>query len=433
MTMYDLIIKKKRGMALTKEEIHFMIQGYVSEKIPDYQMSAMMMAICFRGMNENETKELTLAMAHSGDMMDLSHIEGIKVDKHSTGGVGDKTSLVLGPMAASVGIPVAKMAGRGLGHTGGTIDKLESIRGFSTELSEETFIRNVNDIHIAIAGQTRNLAPADKKLYALRDVTGTVEQMSLIASSIMSKKLAAGADAIILDVKTGDGAFMKSLEDARALAKEMVTIGRLAGKRMKAVISDMDQPLGYAVGNALEVKEAINTLQGHGPEDLTELAVTLGSYMAVAAEKAETFEEGRELMNETLQNGNAWRKFCEFVEAQGGDVSQVKEPSRLPSAQYIVPVQSPVSGFTADIKTEEIGRISLLLGGGRETKESIIDPAVGIVLCRKKGGYIEKGDTLAYLHANDKEKLSAAEERLLAAWSWSDTPVKSESIIKEVI
>ena len=259
MTMYDLIIKKKRGMALTKEEIHFMIQGYVSEKIPDYQMSAMMMAICFRGMNENETKELTLAMAHSGDMMDLSHVEGIKVDKHSTGGVGDKTSLVLGPMAASVGIPVAKMAGRGLGHTGGTIDKLESIRGFSTELSEETFIRNVNDIHIAIAGQTRNLAPADKKLYALRDVTGTVDQMSLIASSIMSKKLAAGADAIILDVKTGDGAFMKSLEDARALAKEMVTIGRLAGKRMKAVISDMDQPLGYAVGNALEVKEANNT------------------------------------------------------------------------------------------------------------------------------------------------------------------------------
>ena len=433
MTMYDLIIKKKRGMALTKEEIHFMIQGYVSEKIPDYQMSAMMMAICFRGMNENETKELTLAMAHSGDMMDLSHVEGIKVDKHSTGGVGDKTSLVLGPMAASVGIPVAKMAGRGLGHTGGTIDKLESIRGFSTELSEETFIRNVNDIHIAIAGQTRNLAPADKKLYALRDVTGTVDQMSLIASSIMSKKLVAGADAIILDVKTGDGAFMKSLEDARALAKEMVTIGRLAGKRMKAVISDMDQPLGYAVGNALEVKEAINTLQGHGPEDLTELAVTLGSYMAVAAEKAETFEEGRELMNETLQNGNAWRKFCEFVKAQGGDVSQVKEPSRLPSAQYIVPVQSPVSGFTADIKTEEIGRISLLLGGGRETKESIIDPAVGIVLCRKKGEYIEKGDTLAYLHANAKEKLSAAEERLLAAWSWSDTPVKAKSIIKEVI
>ena len=291
MTMCDLIIKKKRGHMLTGQEIDWMIQGYTEGRIPDYQMSAMMMAVCFNGMNAEETKELTLAMARSGDVLDLSGIEGIKVDKHSTGGVGDKTSLVLAALAASIGVPVAKMSGRGLGHTGGTIDKLESFTGFSTSLTPEEFIRNVNEIHIAVAGQTANLAPADKKLYALRDVTGTVDQMSLIASSIMSKKLASGADAIVLDVKTGDGAFMKKMEDSMALAREMVSIGKLAGKDMTAVISDMDQPLGYAVGNALEVKEAILTLQGEGPEDLRELSLVLGSYMAVKAGRAQTPQE----------------------------------------------------------------------------------------------------------------------------------------------
>ena len=433
MTMYDLIIRKKRGLTLTEEEINYMIREFVSGEIPDYQMSAMMMAICFQGMNAEETKALTLAMAHSGDVMDLSPIKGIKVDKHSTGGVGDKTSLVLGPMVASLGIPVAKMSGRGLGHTGGTIDKLESISGFSTALSEEKFIKNVNDIHIAIARQTKNLAPADKKLYALRDVTGTVDQISLIASSIMSKKLASGADAIVLDVKTGNGAFMKSLNDARVLAEEMVEIGYLSGKKMKAVITDMDQPLGYAVGNALEVKEAIDTLKGHGPEDLTELVITLGSYMVIAAEKADTFEDAAQLMEMTLKNGDAWEKFCEFVEAQGGDVSQVQDKALLPCAKYIIPVKSEESGYVIAIETEEIGRICLLLGGGRETKESIIDPAVGIVLCRKKGDYIAKDEILAYIHADDDEKLSEAETRLRAAYSYSDFPVVKESIIKEVI
>ena len=303
MNMYDLIVKKKRGGALAKDEIDWMIREYTDGRIPDYQMSAMMMAVCFVGMTDEETKDLTLAMAHSGDVLDLSAIHGIKVDKHSTGGVGDKTSLVLAPLVASLGVPVAKMSGRGLGHTGGTIDKLESFTGFHTDLTPEQFIRNVNTIHIAIAGQTANLAPADKKLYALRDVTGTVDQMSLIASSIMSKKLASGADGIVLDVKTGDGAFMKSLEDARALAREMVSIGKLAGKDVSAVISDMDQPLGFAVGNALEVKEAVSTLKGHGPKDLEELVLVLGSLMTVKAGRAGSMEEAERLLKEALDIG----------------------------------------------------------------------------------------------------------------------------------
>ncbi|MBR4139123.1 MAG: thymidine phosphorylase, partial [Lachnospiraceae bacterium] len=312
MKMYDLIMKKKRGNSLSKEEIKFMIDGYTNGIIPDYQMSSMMMAICFQGMDPEETLHLTMAMAESGDLLDLSAIEGIKVDKHSTGGVGDKTSLVLGPMVATLGVPVAKMSGRGLGHTGGTIDKLESFTGFTTGISQETFIHNVNTIHMAIAGQTKDLAPADKKLYALRDVTGTVDQMSLIASSIMSKKLASGADAIVLDVKTGDGAFMKTLEDSKALAEAMVSIGTMAGRKMTAVISEMDQPLGFAVGNALEVKEAIETLKGNGPEDLEELVLTLGSYMVLAANKAETVEEAREKLAATLKDGSAFETFCKF-------------------------------------------------------------------------------------------------------------------------
>lgn len=433
MRMYDLILKKKRGEVLTREEIDWMVKGYVDGSIPDYQMSAMTMAICFQGMTSLETRDLTLAMAHSGDMLDLSAIEGIKVDKHSTGGVGDKTSLVLGPMVAALGIPVAKMSGRGLGHTGGTIDKLESIHGFSTSLSEEQFMNQVNDIHIAIAGQTKNLAPADKKLYALRDVTGTVDKMCLIASSIMSKKLASGADAIVLDVKTGNGAFMKSYEDSKALAESMVSIGTLAGRNVSAIISDMNQPLGYAVGNVLEVIEAIETLKGNGPADLTELVLTLGSQMVVAAKKADSIETARKMLLKVLDNGKALEKFYEFVEAQGGDVEQVKNTDLLPKAKYVEEVFSETEGYIAAFETEDIGRISLLLGGGRETKESDIDVSVGLVLKKKIGDKINKNEPLATIYANDEEKLSEAKKRYIEAISIDATPVESPAIIKAII
>lgn len=433
MNMYDLIMKKKKGCELTNEEIRYMIDGYTKEVIPDYQMSAMMMAICFQGMTPEETKNLTLAMAESGDILDLSEIKGIKVDKHSTGGVGDKTSLVLGPMVAALGVSVAKMSGRGLGHTGGTIDKLESFTGFTTALSKDTFVKNVNEIGIAIAGQTADLAPADKKLYALRDVTGTVDQMSLIASSIMSKKLASGADAIVLDVKTGDGAFMKTLEDSVALAEAMVSIGKLAGKKMAAIISDMDQPLGNAVGNILEVKEAIDTLNGHGPKDLEELVLTLGSYMVVAAEKAETIEEARTELKQTLTDGSAFELFKKFVVAQGGCEDEVLHPEKLPAAKYIEDVVADTDGYVAKIQTEEIGRISLLLGGGRETKESEIDLTVGVVLNKKRGDKVAAGDVLATIHANDKEKLAQAKKRLLKSYTIVDGLIEKEVLIKSVI
>lgn len=433
MTMYDLILKKKKGMELTEEEIRYMITNYTNGSIKDYQMSAMMMAICFQGMTEEETKNLTLAMAESGDMLDLSEIQGIKVDKHSTGGVGDKTSLVLGPMVASLGVAVAKMSGRGLGHTGGTIDKLESFTGFTTGISKETFIKNVNEIHIAIAGQTADLAPADKKLYALRDVTGTVDQMSLIASSIMSKKLASGADAIVLDVKTGDGAFMKELDDSIALAEAMVSIGKLAGKKMAAIISDMDQPLGNAVGNILEVKEAMDTLKGNGPKDLEELVLTLGSYMVVAAEKAHSLEEARTLLEQTLRDGSAFETFKKFIVAQGGSEDEVLHPEKLPQAQYVEDVISTQSGFVQKIQTEEIGRISLLLGGGRETKESEIDLTVGVVLNKKRGDEVKAGDVLATIHANDREKLKQAMKRLLEAYTITEGNVENIALIKKII
>lgn len=433
MKMYDLIMKKKQGMELSKDEITFMIDGYTKGEIPDYQMSAMTMAICFQGMTAEETKNLTVAMAQSGDMLDLSQIQGVKVDKHSTGGVGDKTSLVLAPMVATLGVPVAKMSGRGLGHTGGTIDKLESFTGFSTELSEDTFIKNVNEIQIAIAGQTANLAPADKKLYALRDVTGTVDQISLIASSIMSKKLASGADAIVLDVKTGDGAFMKTQEDALALAKEMVSIGTLANRKMVAVISDMNQPLGNAIGNALEVKEAIKTLQGNGPKDLEELVLTLGSYMVLLAEKADSIEDAREKLKQTLTDGSALNTFAKFVIAQGGSEEEVKHPELLPKAKYIEEVPSINCGYVANIATEEIGKISLLLGGGRETKESTIDLSVGIVLNKKYGDFVTKGDVLATLHANNQESLIEAKKRLLNSYTLTNEPVEKLELIKHII
>jgi len=433
MRMYDIIMKKRNGEALTKEEINFFIEGYTNGDIPDYQVSALMMAIYFQGMNEQETVNLTMAMANSGDMLDLSAIDGIKVDKHSTGGVGDKTTLALTPMVAACGIPVAKMSGRGLGHTGGTIDKLESFPGFSTSISTQTFIDNVNRIGIAVMGQTADLAPADKKLYALRDVTATVDNMSLIASSIMSKKLAAGADAIVLDVKTGSGAFMKTEEDSVALATEMAKIGRNAGRNTIAVVSDMDQPLGFAVGNALEVIEAIDTLKGKGPEDFVELCLTLGSQMLIAGGKADTADEARDMLLKVLASGAALDKLAEFVETQGGNKEAVYNTDLLPKATIIEPVYSPVDGYISHIECDEVGICSLILGGGRETKESEIDLSVGIVLTKKVGDKVAKGETIAYIHANHEEKLVAAKERFLKTYSYSETqPVKTK-IIKHIL
>lgn len=433
MRMYDLIMKKRNGGALTKEEIDYMVSGYTKGEIPDYQMSAMMMAIYFVGMNEEETLHLTMAMAESGDMLDLSAIQGVKVDKHSTGGVGDKTSLALTPMVAACGVKVAKMSGRGLGHTGGTIDKLESFKGFSTEITTQQFIKNVNEIGIAIMGQTRELAPADKKLYALRDVTATVDNMSLIASSIMSKKLAAGADAIVLDVKTGSGAFMKKEEDAFALAKEMVKLGQNAGRNTVAVVSDMDQPLGNAVGNALEVKEAIETLQGKGPDDFTELCLTLGSLMLVMGGKAESQEQGRSKLEQVISDGSALNKLAEFVKAQGGDERMVYDPQLLPEAKLIEPVRAPKDGYVEKLVCDEVGICSLILGGGRETKESMIDLSVGILLEKKVGAYVKKGDVLAYLHANDRAKLDVAKERLLKAYRIGKEEKKEGPVIIGVV
>ncbi|WWR14617.1 pyrimidine-nucleoside phosphorylase [Lachnospiraceae bacterium JLR.KK008] len=433
MRMYDLIMKKRDGQSLTKEEISYMVGGFTEGTIPDYQMSAMMMAIYFRGMNEEETLWLTESMEYSGDTLDLSGIHGIKVDKHSTGGVGDKTSLALTPMVAACGIPVAKMSGRGLGHTGGTIDKLESFQGFSTAISTETFVRNVNEIGIAIMGQTADLAPADKKLYALRDVTATVDNMSLIASSIMSKKLASGADAIVLDVKTGSGAFMKTEEDSFALAREMAAIGNNAGRKTYAVITDMDQPLGLAVGNALEVKEAIDTLNGHGPDDFMELCLTLGSYMLIAGGKAENEAQARQKLTDAVKNGAALKKLAQFIEAQGGDSNAVFHPQSLPQAAYMEEILSDQEGYVSHIACAEIGMCSLVLGGGRETKESEIDLSVGIVLRKKKGDYVKKGEALAVLHGNDREKMKLAKERFLSAYSFSENPVESSPLIKGVI
>lgn len=433
MRMYDLIMKKRNNEALTADEIQFMIDGYTKGDIPDYQMSAFTMAVYFNKMTAKETLALTMAMAKSGEMLDLSSIHGIKVDKHSTGGVGDKTSLALIPMVASLGVCTAKMSGRGLGHTGGTIDKLESFTGFSTEITTEHFINQVNSIGIAIMGQTAELAPADKKLYALRDVTATVDNMSLIASSIMSKKLAAGADAIVLDVKCGSGAFMKTEEDAYALAREMVTIGNGAGRYTVAVISDMDQPLGNAIGNALEVKEAIDTLNGKGPADFRELCLTLGSHMAVAGQVAETLEEARHKLEEVITNGKALDKLAEFVSAQGGNPDEVYHPNLLPQAEFQEEVESPVSGYVTAIQCDEIGICSLILGGGRETKESQIDLSVGIIIKKKKGDNVQTGESLATIYGNDMNKIKQAKERFLAAYSFGNEPPTLMPFIKSVI
>ncbi|MGL5634922.1 MAG: pyrimidine-nucleoside phosphorylase [Sarcina sp.] len=432
MRMYDLILKKRHGEELTTEEINYFIENYTNGNIPDYQVSALMMAVFFNKMNKRETADLTMAMVNSGDVLDLKEIEGIKVDKHSTGGVGDTTTLVLAPMVAALGVPVAKMSGRGLGHTGGTIDKLETFKGFSVEMPNEKFINNVNTLKIAVGGQTGDLAPADKKLYALRDVTATVDNVSLIASSIMSKKIAAGADAIVLDVKVGDGAFMKNAEDAKLLATEMVDIGKHVGRNTIAIISDMDQPLGLAIGNALEVEEAINTLKGKGPKDLLELCLALGSNMVLLAGKAKNAEEARKMLLETIESGKAIDKLKEFVSAQGGETDVIDDTSKLPKAEFILEVKATKPGVVSKIHAENIGLIAMELGAGRATKESIIDLAVGIVLNKKRGDRVEAGDVIAYVHANDLEKGQKAVEKILQNYEITDS-VEDIPLIYDII
>ena len=411
MRMVDIIEKKRDGQELTTAEINFFIEGYTKGEIPDYQASALAMAIYFLDMNDRDRADLTRAMVESGDTIDLSAIDGVKVDKHSTGGVGDTTTLVLAPLVASLGVPVAKMSGRGLGHTGGTIDKLESIAGFHVELTREQFIDLVNRDKVAVIGQSGNLTPADKKLYALRDVTGTVNSIPLIASSIMSKKIAAGADAIVLDVKTGDGAFMKTQKDAEELAHAMVRIGNHVGRKTIAIISDMSQPLGFAIGNALEVKEAIETLQGKGPKDLTELVLTLGSQMVILAGKAKTSEEAKEMLLDAIHSGKALAKFKEFLANQGGDASIVDDLTKLPQAKYKIELPAKQSGYISKMVADEIGVASMILGAGRATKEDVIDLAVGLVLHKKVGDKVEEGESILTIYSN-RENVKDVKQKL---------------------
>lgn len=400
MRMVDLIIKKREGNPLSREEIHFWISEYVKGNIPDYQSSAMAMAILFKGMNKNEIAILTDEMEHSGDVCDLSKIKGIKIDKHSTGGVGDKTSLVLGPMVVACGATLAKMSGRGLGHTGGTLDKLESIPGLNVNVSEEDFIKQVNDIGIAIIGQTKSLVPADKKLYALRDVTGTVEAIPLIASSIMSKKLASGTDAICLDVTVGEGAFMKTVSQAKELATTMVEIGKSLNKNTVAIISDMSEPLGFAVGNALEIKEVINSLHGNGPKDLMELCYTSGAIMLKQAHVVDDEVKAKEMLKNAIDSGKAFDAFCNMVKAQGGDVSYILNPDKFEVSKHIIPIKADKDGYIQSINALIIGESAMKLGAGRETLEDVIDPSAGIVLNKKVGDYVNSGDLLATAYTN---------------------------------
>jgi pyrimidine-nucleoside phosphorylase len=433
MLMTDLIVKKRDGGELSTDEINFMIDGYTKGEIPDYQMSAMCMAILLRGMNDQETLDMTMAMVGSGETLDLSPIKGMKADKHSTGGVGDKTSLVLCPMVAACGLKIAKMSGRGLGHTGGTLDKLESFPGFQIGIGEEAFFKNVNDIGIAIVGQTADLVPADKKLYALRDVTGTVPSIPLIVSSIMSKKLASGADIIVLDVKCGSGAFMKNEEQARSLAEGLTRIGHLAGKKCAAVITDMDQPLGWAVGNALEVKEAISVLKGEKGGDLLELCLTLGSCMLTEAGIAKDIEEARTMLEKTITDGTALEKLSQMVTAQHGDGKDVYDTSRLPLAPVQYEAVAKQSGYVERIEAEDVGLVSMHLGGGRATKDSEIDLSVGLVLHKKVGDRVEAGESLATIHASSEAKAVEAAELLRGCFTFSDEPVVREKFIKGIV
>jgi pyrimidine-nucleoside phosphorylase len=432
MRMVELIERKRDGHGLSESEIDYVIQGYTSGEIPDYQMSAFAMAIYFQGMSPEERVHLTMAMVESGEQIDLSGIQGIKVDKHSTGGVGDTTTMIVAPMVAAVGVPVAKMSGRGLGHTGGTIDKLESVPGFNVEIDIKQFNHLVNTNHIAVVGQSGNLTPADKKLYGLRDVTATVESIPLIASSIMSKKIASGADAIVLDVKLGSGAFMKELKDAQELARCMVDIGNRVGRTTVAIISDMNQPLGNAVGNALEIREAIETLQGRGSRNLYELCLTLGSHMVKLAHKADNLEDARKLLEDAVSSGKALETFRTFLSAQGGDARVIEDPSRLPAAPFVYELKALEDGFIASIEADEIGTAAMLLGAGRQTKESLIDLSVGLVLHRKIGDAVQKGDTLVTIHANSEHN-PEVEQIIYAAYSISRTQVLSPKLIYEVI
>ena len=432
MRMYDVIKKKRDGGVLSSEEILAFVEGYTNGSIPDYQAAALCMAIYFRGMNDEETTELTLAVRDSGEKLDTSGIKGLRVDKHSTGGVGDKTSLVVAPIVASLGLTVAKMSGRGLGHTGGTVDKLEAIPGFCTDLAVSEFERIVNETGIAIVGQSATLAPADKKLYALRDVTATVDSMPLIASSIMGKKLAADDDCIVLDVKTGSGSFMKSVEDSRTLAKLMVAIGKRAGKRISALITDMDRPLGYAVGNSLEVVEAIETLQGKGPEDLLELSLALTAQILFLAEKG-TLEECRAMAQDAIDTGKALDTFAQMVKAQGGNAEFIYHPENFQKAPYVREVKVDKDGYIASVNTEQYGLASLLLGAGRNTKEDVIDLSAGYLLKKKTGDAVKAGDTLAILYASREELFDAAERTLLNATTITADAPEKRPLIFEII
>lgn len=433
MRMIDIILKKRKGEELTTEEIDFFVQGFTNGEIPDYQVSSLLMSIFFNKMNPRETADLTMSMVNSGEKLSLDNIKGIKVDKHSTGGVGDKTTILLAPMVAACGAPVAKMSGRGLGHTGGTIDKLEAFEGFSVELPKEKFIENVNNIGLALVAQSGHLAPADKKIYALRDVTGTVENMSLIASSIMSKKIASGADAIVLDVKVGEGAFMKTPEEAKELAEEMVSIGKSVGRDTIAIISDMDQPLGYSIGNSLELIEAIETLKGNGPKDLLELSLVLGSNMLLLAKKVNTYEEGRALLLENINNGKALEKLKEFVSAQGGNPELIDNPELFKKADVILEVKADRDGYISKIHAEALGIIAMKLGAGRATKDSVIDLSVGLVLAKKRGDKVSKGDVIAVIHANDETKAKEAEVELRQNIEIVDKYEENIPLIYEII
>lgn len=428
MRIYDIIAKKRDGGTLTEAEIRFAVDGYTRGEIPDYQMSALLMAVYLRGMTDTETAQLTAAMAQSGDMVDLSGVQGVKADKHSTGGVGDKTTLVAAPLAAACGVKVAKMSGRGLGHTGGTVDKLESIAGLRTVLTQQEFIRQVNQIGLAVIGQSGNLAPADKKLYALRDVTATVSCLPLIASSIMSKKLAAGSDCILLDVKTGSGAFMKTPQQSQQLAQAMVRIGTANGRRTAALITDMDTPLGNAVGNSMEVAEAVQTLRGHGPRDLTEVCTALAAGMLSLAQNA-PMQDCTQRVRQAIADGSGLQKLCQMVQAQGGDTQMITSPSLLPRAKYSRVVCAPRSGYVQATDTEKIGAASVLLGAGRRVKDEPIDHAAGIMLHKKQGDAVRAGEVLAMLFADEEAKFADAAQTLQSAYALGDSPVQCPPLI----
>lgn len=433
MNMNDLILKKRSGEVLSKEEIEEFITGYTKGEIPDYQAAALLMAIWFKKLNKEETYNLTRAMKYSGDVVDLSEIKGIKVDKHSTGGVGDKTTLIIGPIAAALGVPIAKMSGRGLGFTGGTVDKMESIPGFKTELDAKEFLNQVNDIGISVIGQTAHVAPADKKLYALRDVTATIDNVSLITASIMSKKLASGSDAVVLDVKCGKGAFMETEEAAEELGTMMVEIGKADGKKMAAVITDMNQPLGRAVGNSLEIIEVIETLKGNGPADLTELSVTLAGIMLYLGEKAETIEQGIEMAKGAISDGSALKKLGEFIERQGGNKNVIKDYSLFPSHSISLEVKADKTGYITDIDARRIGLASQHSGAGRATKEDVIDLSCGIYLNKKRGEYVEAGEILATIYGNNLEKLETARNEAFLAYNIGTEEVLPLKLVKKII